>query len=107
MSDQLSTHLILNCLQQCLTTIPEGDFRHPQLLRLLQDVCHASGELPSGYWLQGVTVNWRRCIGRGGEALVYLGVHEGQKVVARQISEPNSRGWLSPVSQDTLSVSHQ
>lgn len=96
-------------LQQCLVSIPEADARHPELLRLLQDVCYASGELPSSYWLHGVTVNWRRCIGRGGEALVYLGAYEGGKVVVRNLqnSEPNSGGWLSQLSQDTLAVGLQ
>lgn len=90
-------------LQQCLVSIPEADARRPELLRLLQDLCHASGELPSSYWLHDVTVNWRHPIARGGEALVYTGAYEGGKVVVRNL-QPISGGWLSQLSQDTLAV---
>ena len=89
---------------QCLTALPENEPAQVPMLRLLQDVCSESGELPSSYWLKRVTVNWRKCIGKGGEALIFPGSFQDQKVVARQIHKPDSRGWGTESGQEALKV---
>ena len=89
---------------QCLTSLSEDDSAKVTILRLLQDVCSASGELPSSYWLEGVTVRWKDCIGNGGEALIFLGSLQDQAVVARQVRRPGIRGWASEAGREALRV---
>jgi hypothetical protein len=91
-------------LPQCLTVLPENEPAQVPILRLLQDVCSESGELPSSYWLKRVTVNWRQCIGKGGEALIFPGYFQDQKIVARQVHKPDSRGWGTEAGQEALKV---
>lgn len=69
------------------------------MLRLLQDICSLSGEVPSNYWLQGITVNWRRHIARGGEATLYRGRRGDQKVVVREVSKPGESDWTSSAGE--------
>lgn len=89
---------------QCLADSSDAAI-HVAVLRLLQDVCSTSGELPASYWLTDVTVNYRDCIGRGGEALVYMGTYKGSTVVVRQVSPLTRREWKSQLGQRTLTVS--
>jgi len=55
-------------------------------LKLLQDVCSASGELPTSYFLTDVEIDYRRVIGRGDEATIYSGLFRGRMIAARQRS---------------------
>jgi len=91
-------------LSQCLSGLPENEPAQAPILRLLQDVCSESGELPSNYWLKRVTVNWRQCIGKGGEALIFVGCLHDRKVVARQIHKPDNKGWDTEAGQAALKV---
>lgn len=74
------------------------------MLRLLQDICSESGELPSKYWLQNVQVNWRQYIARGGEATIYKGKLGGHRVVVREVSKPDENDWASPSGQRVSKV---
>jgi hypothetical protein len=80
-----NTMVHLTKLVQYVANIPDGDPNSVAILRLLQDLCSASGELPSDYWLKKVSIKWERCVGNGGEALVYLGMHKRQHIVARKV----------------------
>lgn len=82
----------------------DGDNNRSLILRLLQDLCSASEELPDIYSLSDVSVNWKRIIGKGGEAVVRLGVWEGRNVVVREVTVQGHRGWNSRSGQDTLKV---
>lgn len=73
---------------------PKGD-AHAHTLRLLQDLCSISGQLPSSFELKGVTINPRDVIGRGGEAVVYSGHWNGQKIAVREVMMSESE-WHSP-----------
>ena len=89
---------------QCLTALPEDEPAQIPILRLLQDVCSESGELPSSYWLKRVNINWRQCIGKGGEALIFQGFFHDQEVVVRQVHKPDGRGWGTEAGQEALKV---
>lgn len=62
--------------------------------------------LPATYRLSGVAVNWRRSIGRGGEAIVRPGTWNGGDVVVREIMIPTDS---LPNHSTTLeaSITHQ
>lgn len=82
----------------------EPTLHHKEMLRLLQDICSASGELPSKYWLHGLRVNWRQYIARGGEATIYKGTWGGRKVVVREVSRPDENDWTSPSGERVRKV---
>lgn len=72
-------------------------------LRLLQDLCSASEELPSSIWLDDVVFDRDDLIGKGGEVQVYAGSFRGQKIVVREV--PKSRSfWNSPAGKETIKV---
>jgi serine/threonine protein kinase len=72
-------------------------------LKLLQDLCTRSGELPSSFQLNNVAVNRQNLVGRGGEVLVYAGYFGDQKVVVRETVMP--RGfWSSPEGKKIIKV---
>lgn len=73
-------------------------------LRLLQDICSASGELPSKYFLNGIEVKWWPSIARGGEATIYRGTIGTQAVVVREICAPNDGGWASQSGTRVIEV---
>jgi hypothetical protein len=73
-------------------------------LKLLQDLCSISGEIPSSFYLKDVTVDRNEQFGGGGEALVYGGRFNGQRVVVREIRTPRRRYWRSPDGQRTIKV---
>jgi hypothetical protein len=72
-------------------------------VRRLQDLCAASGELPSSMWLDSVVIDRSDLIGRGGEVLVYAGTFRGQTIVAREVAKPRSF-WTTPAGQETAKV---
>ena len=74
------------------------------MLRLLQDVCSSSGELPSKYWIRGISVNWRQYIARGGEAIIYQGTMGEQNVVVREILKPGENSWTSQAGKQVIKV---
>jgi len=86
--------------QQCLARVPSYD-----ILRLLQDICSKSGELPSTYWLEHVEVHWRYYISRGGEACIYPGNLGGRSVVVCEVSKPGDAAWSSPEGRQVIEVS--
>jgi len=90
--------------QQCLAHAPS--YSSPDLLRLLQDICSRSGELPSSYmyWLDNIGVHWRDYIARGGEACIYPGTLGNCKVVIREVSKPGNAPWTSPAGQQVITV---
>lgn len=55
-------------------------------MKLLQDVCSASDELPTSYFLTGVEIDYKRRIGIGGEAEIFAGLFRGRMIAARQRS---------------------
>ena len=95
----------LTKLVQYLDNIPDDDPNFVAILRLLQDLCSTSGELPSDYWLKKVTIEWERCIGKGGEALVCPGVHKSKPIVARKVTLQDHRDWSTEDGKETLAVS--
>jgi hypothetical protein len=74
------------------------------MLRLLQDICSTSGELPSKYWLPGISANWRNYIARGGEATIYKGTMGEKNIVVREISKPGEADWASPAGESVIKV---
>jgi hypothetical protein len=72
-------------------------------LRLLQDLCSSSGEIPSLYRLENVTFDRGDVIGRGAEASVYRGKFGGQEVAVREIVMPRS-SWRLPAGQKIIRV---
>lgn len=95
-----------DALQQCMTTCPLAgpSMHHAGMLRLLQDICTASGELPSKYWLRGISVNWREYVARGGEATIFRGTMGGRNVVVREVSKPGEHDWTSPEGERVIKV---
>ena len=73
-------------------------------LKLLQDLCSISGEIPSSFYLKDVSVDRDEQIGRGGEALVYGGYLNGQRVVVREVITPRRNYWRSLDGQRTIKV---
>ena len=73
------------------------------MLKVLQDLCAASEELPSCYKLQNVTFNRRDVIGRGGEASIYSGEFNGQKVALREVVMPQTY-WRAPAGRNAIKV---
>lgn len=73
-------------------------------LKLLQDLCSISGEVPACLYLKDVTVNRHDAVGRGGEALIYGGDFNGQKIVAREMLAPWKDYWRSLEGQRTIKV---
>lgn len=72
-------------------------------LRLLQDLCSASEELPSSIWLDDVVFDREDLIGKGGEVQVYAGSFRSKKIVVREV--PKSRSfWNSPAGKETIKV---
>ena len=51
-----------------------------------------------------MTVDRDEQIGRGGEALVYGGYFNGQRVVVREVITPRRNYWRSPDGQRTIKV---
>jgi len=76
---------------------------YARALKLLQDLCSKSGELPSCYRLQNVMFDRRNVVGRGGEVLVYRGHFGGQAVVVREVVKPQ-RFWRSTAGQKIIKV---
>jgi len=74
------------------------------MLRLLQDICSVSGELPSKCFLHGIEVKWRPAIARGGEATIYRGTMGTRAVVVREICAPSNGGWASPSAKQVIQV---
>jgi serine/threonine protein kinase len=72
-------------------------------LRLLQDLCSISGELPSCFRLSDVTFNRGDLVGRGGEASVYAGCLNSQKVVVREVVMRRNF-WRSPEGKKVIKV---
>jgi len=77
---------------------------HIASLKLLQDLCSISGEIPSSFYLKDVNVNRNEQIGKGGEALVYSGHFNGQSVAVRQVLPLRRNYWQSPDGQRTIKV---
>jgi hypothetical protein len=71
---------------------------------MLQDICSASGKLPSLYSLDNATVNYKKRIYRGGEAFIFFGELKGQTVAIREVFPPENNTWDSPVGKDTIMV---
>ena len=72
-------------------------------LRLLQDLCSSSGELPSSIWLEQVVFDRDDLIGKGGEVHVYAGSFDGQKIVVRDVIRPR-KFWTSLAGRDLMKV---
>ena len=72
-------------------------------LRLLQDLCMLSGELPSSMWLDRVVFDRGDLIGRGGEVHVYTGKFNGQTIVVREVPQ-GPEFWKSSAGRDTIKV---
>ena len=89
--------------QQYLPHAPS--YSSADILRLLQDICSKSGELPSTYWLEHVEVHWRDYISRGGEACIYPGNLGDRRVVVREVSKPGDAAWMSPEGRKVIEVS--
>lgn len=70
---------------------------------MLQNLCSASGELPSRYWLTGVRIDRQHCIGRGGEALIYRGSYKAQRVVVREVTKPRAF-WSTDEGESVIKV---
>lgn len=51
-----------------------------------------------------MTINRRDVVGRGGEALVYAGYFDGQRVVVREVIMPRRNYWRSPDGQRIIKV---
>lgn len=94
---------MLSVLSQQLKACTGDPDMYTEGLKLLQDLCSSSGELPSSIWLDQVDVDREELIGKGGEAHIYAGVFAGQKVVVRDVVMPQ-RFWKSPAGQDTMKV---
>ena len=73
-------------------------------LKLLQDLCSISGEIPSSYYLKNVTVDRRDMVGRGGEAIIYGGDFNGRRIVVRQVAPPRKGFWRSLDGQRVIKV---
>lgn len=73
------------------------------MLKLLLDLCHHSGQLPSAYELHNVEYDRWDVIGLGGEAIVYSGEMNGQLVVVREVVIPK-REWHSPFGRQIIQV---
>ena len=86
-------------LREC-STDPE---EYTAALKLLQDLCSRSGQLPSSYRLEDVTFDRGHVIGRGGEASVYRGTFNGREVVVREVVMPRS-SWRLPAGQRVIRV---
>jgi hypothetical protein len=72
-------------------------------LKLLQDLCSSSGELPSCCEFTNITLD-RNVVGRGGEALIYGGHFNGRKVVVRETVIPRKNFWRSAEGQTIIKV---
>lgn len=84
---------------QCIDAPPD----HPQspsrpaILRVLQDVCSTSGQLPQQLLLSGRDVHRNDEIyERDGEACVYRGKLGSDEVLVRRLLPPNGSSWDSP-----------
>jgi hypothetical protein len=71
-------------------------------LRLLQDLCSVSGELPSSFWLDHINVDRHHIVGRGGEACVFAGSFRGQRIAVREVIIPHKHSWRSPEGKNIL-----
>lgn len=83
--------------------------KRASLLRLLQDLCSASKVLPQHLWLSEIHVEWRKQLGDGGEARVYLGQDNSLgrygQVVVRVARLPEKRSSLRDCVEEALQVS--
>jgi serine/threonine protein kinase len=66
--------------------------RRPVVIKMLQDICKATGSLPTSYYLQGITA---KCpLGRGGEACTYRGTlrkdSRFHEIVLRKVFLPSN-----------------
>ena len=86
-------------LRNC-STDPE---EYTAALKLLQDLCSRSGQLPSSYLLENVTFDRRDVIGKGGEVSVYQGTYKGREVAVREVVMPRSF-WCLPDGKDSIRV---
>ncbi|KAF8312065.1 hypothetical protein DL93DRAFT_2138789, partial [Clavulina sp. PMI_390] len=69
---------------------------HTETLRLLQDLSHRFGALPTSFQVKDVRFDRRDVIGRGGEATVYRGLLEERTVVIREVVMAR-REWNRPL----------
>lgn len=88
---------------QHLKTCPANSTDYVDGLRLLQELCYLSGRLPSSYELQGITFDRKHVIGRGGEAIVYRGQMNKQKVAVREVVMP-PKDWCSARGREIIQV---
>lgn len=72
-------------------------------LNLLQDLCFASGELPSSLTLYNVIFDRANVVGKGGEATIYSGHIKNQRVVVREVVMPREF-WRSPDGKMVIKV---
>ena len=88
---------------QFLRTCSSDPTIYTNTLKVLQDLCAASEELPSCYKLQSVVFDRRDVIGKGGEASIYSGNFIGQRVVLREVVMPRNY-WRSPTGRNAIKV---
>jgi len=86
---------------RCCSTTPT---EYTTVLKLLQDLCSISGEVPACLYLKDVTVDRLDVVGRGGEALIYGGDFDGRRIVAREMLTPWRNYWCSLEGQRTIKV---
>lgn len=72
-------------------------------LKLLQDLCLASGQPPSSFELHDVTFDRRHVIGQGGEATVYRGRMNNERVAVREVVR-SLKDWYSPDGRKIIQV---
>lgn len=88
------------CITMCELTWPEIV---AQRLKLLQDICFTTSQVPSCYRLCGVVKGHQ--ISRGGEADVYAGTYGGKdNIVVRQFSSPSEGDWTTPEARAVIKV---
>ncbi|KAF8312283.1 kinase-like protein [Clavulina sp. PMI_390] len=101
---------LLRRVDDDLRTQDPDSLRHPETLRLLQDLCYLFRAVPPSFALKNVVFNKDHVIGKGGEATLYRGrfVDQGSSrtVVVREVVMPPSE-WNSPAGRKVIRLVHR
>ncbi|KAF8309230.1 kinase-like protein [Clavulina sp. PMI_390] len=97
---------LLDQLYTYLRSRPTDSDEYAEALRLLQDLSHHLGAIPSAFELTGVTFDRRDVVGRGGEAIVYHGQMVGRKVVVREVPMSTVE-WKRPRGRRIIRLMHR
>lgn len=94
---------LISTITQHLRGCSADPIEYATTLKLLQDLCFVSGELPSSYMLKDVSFDRGNVIGKGGEATIYSGFMNNQSVVVREVVMPRNF-WPLPAGRQIIKV---